>query len=202
MQAQLSLFGSLGDSLEPAENKAVGIKINPVILRDLTIGFVSPAQKHIAAENPYFFQFKNRTLEEIEELDNLYGKKFYQTAKHRDWLNAYWTAQTIALEKLYAARDVKFLDRYSAKFWLVANDGKAQEVCFDHSPCLFFATPTRVTVPNPHIEFRTEEPSPISETGYRSHFLNCIPFNEVSSMEELITLIVKKHLSINAEIIF
>lgn len=202
MQAQLSLFDTITETIEQVKSKTA-VKAECAEKTDITaIGFVSPAQKFIAENNKYFFYLKNRNLDEIEEIDNQLCKKMQKAGNTDEWFLAYWTAQTIALEKIYRELDERFLARYSGKFWLVISGDEVQEVRFDYKPCLGFENPNRRTVPNPHIEFHTVKNSPLTHTGYLSHFLTCIPFNEVSSMEELIELILVEKLKVREEILF
>ena len=200
-EAQLSLFDFINAAAETAAPSIAAPPSPDIAELEISSGFVSPAQKQLAVNEPMFFQFKNKSLEEIEAIDKAQTKKFSNTKKFSLWCSLLWTAQTFALEKIYRELDERFLDDYSGRFWLRVN-GELQEVRFDYAPSFNFKNPTRTTVPSPHVEFHTVKKSPLTETGYKSHFLNNVPFTVVRSIEEFIELIVKDHFKVKAEFLF
>jgi hypothetical protein len=200
-EAQLSLFDFItaaGETIPVIAGEPQTEKVATVV----SSGFVSVAQKHLAENEPMFFQFKNKTLEEIDRIDNAQTKRFSNTDKFSLWCSLLWTAQTFALEKIYRELDERFLDDYSGKFWIREGDGKIHEARFDYAPSFNFKNPTRTLVPSPHIEFHTAKNSPITSTGYKSHFINCVPFADVSTMEEFIEFLVKEHFKVKADVSF
>jgi hypothetical protein len=203
--AQLSLFDFITAAVEAA--KPV-VPLAPTVSEPATApetkhdtGFISAVQKYLAETEPLFFIFKNKTLDEIEAVDKANAKKYSKGKQQSLYISLYWTAQTIALEKIYRELDERFLDDYSGKFWLRVK-GELQEVRFDYAPSFNFKNPHRTTVPNPHIEFHTVKNSPLTSTGYKSHFINNVPFSVVRTMEEFIELIVKEHFKVKEEFLF
>ena len=166
MQAQLSLF-ELKDSV-----------------------FVSSEQRKISEKNPYFKLFSEKSLEDLGANDHETNKTYYAPDKH-PILEAFWTAQTIALEQLYLALDERFLRPYSGSFQIGREDGTLQQINYEFEPDYHVSDKPRKTPPRPRLQFFSEEASPISCTGYRNEFLNIIPFSKVSTMEELVELTVK-----------
>lgn len=152
--------------------------------------FVSSAQRKIVRENPYFSLFSDKTLGQLGGSDQNDCQTFFNHNRH-PLLEAFWTAQTIALEKLYNALDARFLRPYSGSFHIMREDGTVQEICYKFEPDYKPSDKPRTTPPRPRLQFFSDAPSPISNTGYLNHFMECVPFTLVSSMEELIELTVK-----------
>jgi hypothetical protein len=153
-------------------------------------GFISPEQRRISKENPFFKLFDEKTLADLGVSDETTNKAYYAPDKH-PILEAFWTAQTIALEKLYTALDERFLRPYAGSFQISREDGTLQTINYEFEPDYHVAEKPRKTPPRPRLQFFSEEASPISCTGYRNEFLNIIPFSQVSTMEELVTWIVR-----------
>lgn len=153
-------------------------------------GFISPEQRRISKENAYFKLFCDKTLEDLGASDKTINKTYHAPDKH-PILEAFWTAQTIALEKLYAALDERFLRPYAGSFQIRRDDETLQKIEYKFEPDYHVSDKPRKTPPRPRLQFFSEEASPISCTGYRNEFLNIIPFSEVGTMEELIKWTVK-----------
>lgn len=201
-ETQISLFDFITAAVETVPQVFTAPSPPEKVETVASGGFVSLAQKHLAKTEPLFFQFKNKTLAEIELIDHAQTKRFSDTATFPLWCALLWTAQTIALEEIYRELDKRFLDNCAGKLWLREPSGRIHRAGFDYAPSFDFQNPARLTIPNPHIQFRTAKNSPITATGYKSHFLTCVPFNDVRTMEEFIELIIKHHFKINADISF
>jgi hypothetical protein len=161
-------------------------------------GFVSDAQKKIVNENPFFNLFDGKTLEELGANTESFGKTYYTT--DHPILEAFWTAQTIALEELYLSVDARFLRPYRGAFQ-IRNDatGELQRIDYEFEPYEKPNHRPRITPPTPRFQFKSAEPSPISFTGYRHHPMKFIPVSEVRSMEDLIRFAVREILKNDTE---
>jgi hypothetical protein len=165
-------------------------------------GLISPAQREIAKTNPYFKLFSNKSLEELGATDQTLGKSYYPPDKH-PLLEAYWTAQTIALEKVYQSLDERLLRPFRGSFQLRLETGEFQTIDYEFEPDYAPMKKPRTTPPQPRVQFFSDQPSPISATGYLNHFLDSIPYSKIGSMEDLIAFIIKTTLdSEDYEIIF
>lgn len=101
-EAQLSLF----DFITAAVETTPTVIVDPLpekVATQVSSGFVSLAQKHLAENEPMFFQFKNKTLEEIDRIDNAQTKRFSNTDKFSLWCSLLWTAQTFARWRKFTA---------------------------------------------------------------------------------------------------
>lgn len=154
-------------------------------------GFISREQREIVQDNPFFKLFSGKTLDELMTTDqNINTGTFF--SKDHPILEAFFTAQTIALEKCLTALDERFLRPYAGKFQIKRDDGDLQEIRYEFDPDYRPTDKPRTAPPKPRLQFFSEEPSPLSFTGFRHEPMNAIPFTLVSSMEELIELKVKE----------
>lgn len=149
-------------------------------------------QRRISQENQFFGFFAELAPENVVSESFQVGK-YYSLSEH-PLLDAFYTAQTIALEKIYRQLDARFLDVYEGSFSLIVEDGQPpQTVKFRYEPDYYvFEKRERTKTPTPRLEFFGSEPSIISSTGYRNEFMNCVPFWAARTMEELVELKVRE----------
>lgn len=163
---------------------------------------VSPAQRRIAAENPYYNLFGGKSLVELGATDQTIGKTYFNLFQH-PLLEAFWAAQTVALEKHLESLDERFLLPYQGAFNLRLDEGTDQRVDFEYEPDYKPHDKPRTTPPQPCVRFSSENPSPLSFSGFLHHPMDSLPFNQVGTMEDLIRLIVRQKLAADtAEIVF
>ena len=142
-------------------------------------------QRRISTENPFFGFFDQLAPEKIVSEVFEVGK-FYSLSEH-PLLEAFYTAQTIALENIYRELDSRFLDICEGSFQLTTADGASQKIRFRYEPDYYvFDKRERCKTPTPRLEFFSDEPSIISNTGYRNEFMQCVPYWKTRTMEELV----------------
>lgn len=169
---------------------------------------VSKAHHRIMQQNPFAFVFRGKTLEEIEAIHKSKSGYYFKRSNtpqgaHRlsEWYSAMFAGQAIALEEAYRAVDARFIETQNGEFYLEDKKGIKTLVRFEFSPN-YFGTENSTTVPTPHLEFRTDVPTEISETGYRSHFLQYIPYQEVNDFNDFLIKILRHHLKVKSNVIF
>lgn len=147
-------------------------------------------QRRTQAENPFFAFFAEATPESLVSESIKVGKYYFD---EHPLLAAFYAAQTIALEKIYRELDARFLDVYEGAFQLTVASGEAQTIRFRFNPDYYVCEKReRTQTPKPHLEFTSEDASIISNTGFRSEFMDCLPFWKARTIEELIELKVRE----------
>jgi hypothetical protein len=152
-------------------------------------------QREIEKNNP-FFNFFSHLAPELVVSEDFQPGGYYLLSTH-PLLEAFYTAQTRALEAIYRALDVRFLDRFEGSFDL-ACDGKIQTIRFVYEPdqkdSIRRTRPKEcgANLPRPYIEFHSEEPSILSWTGFYHSSMNAVPFEKARTIEELVEIKVKE----------
>lgn len=201
---QLDLFEQFG-SLGTVYQTAMAV-VSDGAKADKTL--VSNAQRRIMQQNKFFFIFRDKTLEEIEEIHKSRSGYYFKRSNTAEgsrqlseWYSAMFTGQTIALERAYRAVDERFLERQKGEFYLEDKKGNKTNIQFIFAPD-HFGSESRTTIPTHHLEFRSETPNEISETGYRSHFIQYVPYGEVEDFNDFLIKILRHHFKIKSNIIF
>ena len=174
--------------------------------------FVTPYQRYVLETNPYARFLRGKTLDEINSIGKPIIKELFKKKdksaknerKYDEFLEAEWSVQTEALEKIYRALDERFCYREEGVFTLIDKHGNPQIIEYSYDPFHFF-TPTSVTPPVHHLEFRSNkpcEPNEISETGYRSHFFINVPFYEVGNFADFLIKTLRLALGVKSTIVF
>lgn len=194
-------FGNAGTVYQTAVTEVLGEAKS-----DKTL--VSLAQRKIMQQNKFFFIFKDKTLEEIEEIHKSRSGYYFKRSntaegsqRLSEWYSAMFTGQTMALEQAYRGVDERFLETQKGEFYLEDKKGVRTKIQFIFAPD-YFGSKNRTTIPTHHLEFRSETPNEISETGYRSHFIQYVPYGKVEDFNDFLIKILRHHFKIKSNIIF
>lgn len=200
---QLGLF----DNLQPSEQQTVVFSIDAEDA-EFVPSFVSKAQLELTKSHPLAFMFKGKTLEEIDQIDKNHVKVQFRKSNAQgdnsyinQWHSLVSAFQTLVCEQEYLKTDKRFTQITTGSFSIIKENGQVSEIHFSYNPNFFDRTGTSTVFPAHHIEFRSDAPSPISETGYRSHFIRIIPFHCVESFEDFLIQLLRIQFKITNTIV-
>lgn len=209
---QPDFFGGAGsDSMPekpPVSADAPSVKIEKFVPK---LSFVTRTQREQLISNPYASFLRGKTLEEISIVDKDLGSKLYKKSKTKEgeekletYRKAYYSAITIATEALLTAVDERFIHHETGLLFFVVENGLKQIVRYNYSPYYFERVDNqyRTHTPTLHLEFRSEKPNPISETGYFSHFFGQIPIDDVTSFGDFLIKQIRYARKVKSTIIF
>lgn len=174
------------------------------------LSFVTGRQLEVLRTSPYAQFVRGKSLEDLRALADSFGTKLWKNRdksaaaarRLEEWRTALSSAQTVALETEYRKVDERFCSPENGVFFLVGAGGTETAVGYKFHPFYFDQSGNRTGTPCHHIEFKSEVPTEISETGYRSHFFGNVPFSSVKSFSDFLIQMLRIALKVQATIVF
>lgn len=201
-------FFSLFDQPSPTAEIERTATIAPTATAASTPSFVTERQRELMRASPYASFVRGKTLEEIKAIDDDFGNKLYKKRDTADgerrlelWRNTVSSARTIALEIEYKKIDERFCSPEKGIILLIGKHGEKTTVSYKFSPYYFDRDGGRTHTPVHHLEFKSETPTEISETGYRSHFFGFVPYAHVRNFADFMIQMLRIHLNVTAPIV-